>query len=84
MRFYTKLGHVTYAICHIPRACNLCLYNIDRPWITGFPAQKQPRHQLIKDFTYWHVLCYFNNWKILKLSHKATSREKLTELIKLY
>ena len=55
---------------------------LDQPWDPVMPAQKQPRYQPIKYFTYWHVLGYFNKWNILQLSHKSRSYEDIEKLIK--
>ena len=80
MSFDTKLGHVSYAIRHIPCAFNSCTYSLDQPWIAGFPEQKQPRCQTIEDFTYCPVLGSFNNWNSIKISHKETSSEEIYKI----
>ena len=75
MRYDTKLGHVTCTIRRIPCACTPFASILDQPWVTGITVQKQPCYQTITYCTYWPVLGSFNNWKILQLSHKATSSE---------
>ena len=71
--FDPKVVYDTYAIRRIPCDGNFCAYIIDKPWISGLPAQQQPCYQPVKYFQYWPVLGSFNNWNIIKLSHKATS-----------
>ena len=80
MRFDPKLVHGTYAIHLIHRDCNSCTYSLDQPWIKGFTENQQPRYQPIKDLTYWPVLGSFDNWNIIKLSHKATSGEEIDKI----
>ena len=82
--FDTKTGHGPHAIRHIPYNCTYCTYSIEQPWIPVLTAQQQPSYQPIKDCTYWPVFGSFNNWNIIKLSHKATYSEELEKLIKLY
>ena len=75
-----QLVHGTYAIRRIPFACTFCTYSLGQPWIPVFPAQQQPRYQTIKYYTYWPVSVSFNNWNILKLSHKATYSEEIDKI----
>ena len=77
MRFYTKIVNGTYSIHCIPCACTLFTYSLDQPWIPGIPAEQQPCYQHIKYCTYWPVLGSFDNWNIIKLSHKGTSSEEV-------
>ena len=84
MRFDPKLGHVTCAIRCIPCDFTLCTPFLDQPYIPGMTSWQQPSYPYVKDCTYWHVLGYFNNWDILKLSNKATSSEELEKNIKFY
>ena len=53
---------------------------MDKPWTTGVPPHQQPRHKPFKDFTYWPVLGYFNNWNIIHLSYKVTSSEYIDKI----
>ena len=80
MCFYTKLIHDRYSIHFITCDCTSFTYSLDQHRITGFIEQQQPRYQPIKYFTYWPVLCYFNNWNIIKLSHKETSGVELDKI----
>ena len=80
MCFNIKLGHCTYTIFFINCACTQCTYSLDQTYISGLPAQKQTRYQPIKYFTYRPVLGSFNNWIIIKLSHKATSSEEIDKI----
>ena len=80
MRFDTNLGNGTYTLCRIPCAFTFSTYSLGQPWIPSLTEQKQPRYQHIKYCTYWPVLCYFNNWNIIKLSHKETSGVELDKI----
>ena len=59
MRFDPKLGHVRCSIHRIPCACHPFTPRLNQPWDLGIPKQKQPLYQLVKYFTYWHVLVSF-------------------------
>ena len=61
MHFYPKLGHGTCEMHQIPCACPPCTCMLNQPWYPGIPAQQKPRYQPVKDFTFCHVLGYFNN-----------------------
>ena len=80
MHFDTKLGHVTHAKRWIPYACTLCTSIIYQPWIPGLTEQQQLCYQPVKYWTSWPALGYFNNWNIIKLSHKATSSEWIDKI----
>ena len=43
-------------------------------------AHQQPHCQPIQYCTYWPLLDSFNNWNILKLSHKATFSEEIDKI----
>ena len=79
MLFDPKLGNDKYAIHHISCDCTSCTSIIDQPWITGFTEQQQNCYQTVQYCRYCPELGSFNNWNILKLSHKATSSDKLTK-----
>ena len=44
------------------------------------PPQKKTCYQPVKDFTSWNVSASFNNWNIIKFSHKETSSEDIDEI----
>ena len=73
IKFNTKLVHVICTILQIPCACYECKYMLDKPWVSGSPPQQQMRYQKVHDYTYWQLLGCFNNWNIIKLSHKSTT-----------
>ena len=77
MRVYPQLDHFTYEIHLIPCYFTSCTYSLYQTWITFLPAHQQPCYQPIKDCTYLHVFGSFKNWKIIKLSHKATCSEDM-------
>ena len=51
-----------------------------KPWISGIPSDKKERYKPVTKCTYWPVLGYFNNWKIIQLSSKSTSSDKFDEI----
>ena len=53
---------------------------LDKTWIPGLPPQQQPFYQKVMDFKYWTVLGCFNNYNIIKLSHKAMTSEDFEEI----
>ena len=61
MSFDTKLGYGTCAIRCIPCACTQCTPMLDKTWSTGGSSYQQPQYQLVKYFTDWPLLGYFNN-----------------------
>ena len=77
MRFNPKLGHVTCSKCQINVACTKFTTTIYKPCDPGVPPHQQPLHHPVKYFTYWPVLGYLKNWKIIHFSHKATSSEDI-------
>ena len=46
---------------------------IVKPLVHGLTPQQQPRCQPVKYFTYCSVIGFFNNCKIITLSHKDTT-----------
>ena len=80
MLFHPKLVLGTCEIHCIPCACTSCTYILDQLWIPGFTAYQQPCYQPVQDFKYWPVLGSFNNFNIIKLSHKAISSEKIDKI----
>ena len=84
MSFYSKLGHGTCEIWYITCACTQFISTLDKPWTPDVTPHKQACYQPVKDCTYWHVLCYFNNCDIIYLQNKATSSEytdKINQLL---
>ena len=46
-------------------------------WSTGVPPHQQPCYQPVTHLTEWNVLGNFNNWNIVKFSHKETCSEDI-------
>ena len=76
LRFYPKIGHGICEIRRIPCAYVACTSMLGQPWIYGIPSKKQVRYQPVTNCTYWKVLCSYNNWNIIHLSHKSTHFEE--------
>ena len=53
---------------------------LENNWAPRVPPHQQPRYKPVKDFTFWPVLGSFNNWSIIKFSHKATSIEDIDRI----
>ena len=53
---------------------------LEKPWIPGLTPKQQSRYQPVLDCTYQPVLDCFNNWNIIKFSHKATESEGFEEI----
>ena len=75
LRFDPKLGHVIYAICHIPYDYVTCKSMLYQPWIYYISSEKQARYQPVKKCTYWPVIVSYNDWNIIHLSQKSTPFE---------
>ena len=80
LRFDPKLGHLIYAICHIPCACVGCTSIMEKPWISGIPLKKQACYQPVTNCTYWPVLGPYNNWTIIELTPKSIPFEAFDEI----
>ena len=80
MRFDPKQGHGICSIICITYACTECTSMLDKPWIYGFTPQQQPHYQPVINCSYWTFLGSFNNWNIIKLSHKAKTSEAFEEV----
>ena len=72
MCFYTKLGHVTCSIQHIPCACIKYKKVLENTWTLGVSPQQQPHYQTIKYWTYCPEFGSFNNWNISYFSNNKT------------
>ena len=56
---------------------------LDKSWEYDVDPTKQPRYQLVFDWTYWDLLVSLNKWNIIQFNNKTTSSEDFDAVHKL-
>ena len=79
-RLDPKLGQGKCAIRRIPCACDACMEQLDKKWISGKNDKEQPRYADVPNCVYADILGSFNRWNIITFSNKETEQGEFDEV----
>ena len=84
-RVSKELGMGRAAVRRIPCACDACLDQLEKPWVPGVDAEKQPMFASSTNCFYWPIFKKadgepgWNDWEIVTLEKKKGSEEDEAE-----